>query len=151
MTPPAAVTADRLRVFIDSDVLIAGSASEGGASFVVLHLAGLTLIDCFISRQVQIEVTRNLTRKLPGALPAFRTLVESALQIVPDPSPQSITACHNQADPKDVPILAAAVESQCRFLLTFNTRHFRPTGEIPTVLRPGTFLGRLREYTALLE
>jgi predicted nucleic acid-binding protein len=143
--------ADKLKVFVDSDVLIAGSASARGASFVVLHLADLTVITCIISEQVLVEVERNLIKKLPDALPAFRALVDSALVVVPDPSLEVIAACAAQADPKDAPILAAALENECRFLLTFNTRHYWPESERITVLRPGDFLSRLRQHLMELE
>jgi predicted nucleic acid-binding protein len=142
---------NRLRLFIDSDVLMAGSASTEGASFVVLHLADLTVVTCMVSEQVLAEVTRNLTAKLPAALPAFRALVDSALTSVPDPPPDVVAAYADQADPKDAPILAAAIENECSFLLTFNTRHYWPKGERITVLRPGDFLVRLRQHLAVLD
>ena len=38
-----------VRVFFDSDVMIAGSASASGASFALLHLAELGLIKGYVS------------------------------------------------------------------------------------------------------
>lgn len=141
---------DKLRLFIDSNVLIAGSVSTHGASFVVLQLAELGIVTALISEQVMIEVERNLAIKLPAALPAFRTLVEVTLMRVPDPPPDMIAACARQADLKDAPILAAALQNKCRFLLTHNTRHFWPTGEYPSVVTPGEFLVRLRFHLSAM-
>ena len=60
------------RVFIDTDVLIAGSYSTTGASYIILHLSDLTIIEGLISQQVRVEAERNLQDKLPNALPIFR-------------------------------------------------------------------------------
>jgi len=107
------------RVFVDSDVLFAGaaSASEHGASLVVLRMAEITLIDAVVSEQVIVEVERNLAGYLPTALPMFGQLVGRCLRIVPDPIPAELAVCHDLADPKDTPILAAAVREACPWLI----------------------------------
>ncbi|GAB4457357.1 MAG: hypothetical protein Kow00120_26420 [Anaerolineae bacterium] len=47
--------------------------------------------------------------------------------------------------PKDAPILAAAIENGCRYLVSFNLRDYSPrVGQI-TVSTPGELLPRLRE------
>ena len=76
------------RVFVDADVLFAGAASPSqyGASLLILRLGELTLIDAVASEQVVTEAERNLTAKMPHALPLFRLLVECALTVVPNPS-----------------------------------------------------------------
>jgi predicted nucleic acid-binding protein len=134
------------RVFVDADALIAGSASTSGASHLILRLGELGLIDVMSSAQVRGEVERNLARKVPAALPAFRALAEAACSWVPDPS--KVTALRGQADPKDLPILAAAIQAECEWLVTFNTKHFRPTGNAIRVATPGKFVEALR---SLLE
>ena len=63
------------RLFIDADVLIAGSASTAGASHILLHLSDLTIIEGIISHQVKLEAVRNLRGKMPQALPACRLLL----------------------------------------------------------------------------
>jgi len=51
----------------------------------------------------------------------------------------------------DVSILAAAVLNDCQYLLTFNTRHYRPDANVPvTVLTPGKFVQRLRQAVGRL-
>jgi predicted nucleic acid-binding protein len=78
--------ARKLRVLIDADVLFAGAASPSthGASYTILQLAELTLIECLVSNQVIVEAERNLSEKLPNKLSAFRKLVNCCLQVVPD-------------------------------------------------------------------
>jgi predicted nucleic acid-binding protein len=140
---------DRLRIFIDADVLFAGSASPTGASHLVLELAELGIIEAIVSDQVRREVERNLMAKLPAALPAFRALVDACCRNVADPDPAAsrALAAADLADPKDAPILAAALEHLCSWLLTFNLRDYRPQGRIQVAL-PGDFLVALRERLA---
>jgi len=140
------------RVFVDSDVLFAGaaSASEHGASLVVLRMAEITLIDALVSEQVIVEVERNLADYLPSAIPLFRQLVARCLRVVPDPSADELAICSGLADPKDAPILAAAVREECPWLITFNVRHFQPGHPAITVLRPGEFVQHVRVLLAYL-
>ena len=48
------------------------------------------------------------------------------------------------ADPKDVPILAAAIAQQCQYLITLNEKDFWPITSVITVLRPGSMLQEIR-------
>lgn len=140
------------QVFIDADVLFAGSASpsEYGASLVVLRMAEITLINAIISQQVITEAERNLADKIPAALPAFHLLVQRCLQVVPNPKRTDLATFQGMADEKDLPILATAVREQCTWLLTFNVRHFQPGHSAVTVLNPGSFLTEVRYLLARL-
>lgn len=140
------------RVFLDADVIFAGAAapSEHGASLVLLRMAEITLIEAITSQQAVIEAERNLATKLPPALPAFRLLVSRCLHVVPDPLPADLQCFGNVADREDLPILIAAVQAECPWLVTFNLRHFQPGHPAVTVLRPGDFLLRVRDLLAQL-
>ena len=135
----------RPRLFIDADVLIAGSTSTAGASYILLHLSDLTIIECIISQQVKAEVERNLREKMPQALPAFGLLVESAVKLVDDPDKNQLVSLQGQAHVEDLPLLAAALLHRCHYLVTFNVKHYHPEGERIIVLRPGEFLYRIRQ------
>ena len=141
------------RVFIDADVLFAGAASpsEHGASLVVLRMAEITLIEALTSQQVLTEVERNLAGYLPSTLPAFRMIVSRCLRVVDDPRPVEIMSHYGQADPKDLPILVAAVREACPWLVTFNVRHFQPGHRSVTVVRPGEFVQEVRGLLAHLS
>lgn len=134
------------RVFVDADVIIAGSASpsEHGASLVTLRLGEITLIDAVTSRQAITEAERNLAAKIPDALTTFRLLVERSLRVVPDPSRRDLAAYGGIADPEDLPILVAAVRERCQWLVTFNVDDFVPGHPDVKVLRPGAFIQRVR-------
>ncbi len=139
-------------VFIDADVLFAGSASasEHGASLVVLRLSEITLIKAITSEQVITEVERNLTQKLPAALPAFRLLVSRCLTVVNNPPRAELVNFAGLADIKDLPILVTAVREQCSWLVFYNTRPFQPGHPDMTVLQPGAFIQRVRHLLAHL-
>ncbi len=142
-----------IRIFYDADVLIAGSASTEGASHVLLQLSELTLVDGVTSPHVIAEVERNLLRKLPAALPAFRLLTEAALRLVDDAPVDLSTRLveARAAHPKDIPILSAAIACGADFLCTFNTRHFRMRRDRPRVMNPGSMLARIRVSLARLS
>lgn len=141
------MTATKLRVFVDADVLFAGAASpsEHSASLVVLRLAEITLIDALTSQQVISESERNLAAYLPRALPAFRLIISRCLTVVSDPLPMEVASFGDLASPKDLPILAAAVNSSCPWLVTFNLRHYQPGHPSVAVVQPGEFVRQVRE------
>jgi len=129
---------------MDADVLFAGAASVTGASHVILQLGELGIIEVGVPEQARIEAERNLTSKLPAALPAFRTLVGACTTPLPM-APRAISnrlARAGHADPKDAPILAAALAGDCRWLVTFNVRDYRT--DLLRVSEPGPFLEDLR-------
>jgi predicted nucleic acid-binding protein len=148
--PPASLS--NPRVFVDADVLFAGAAAPGqhGASLVVLRMAEITLVEAVTSRQVVDEAERNLQGKLPKMLPVFGLIVSRCLSVVPDPKRADLVPHAGLADPKDLPILVAAVREKCPWLITFNVRHYRPGHENVTVLRPGEFVSRMRDLLAYL-
>ncbi len=140
------------RVFVDANVLFAGAASpsEHSASLVALRLAEITLVEALTSEQVIVEAERNLAKKLPQALPAFRLLVSRCLRVVPDPQPTDLLPHAGLADPKDLPILITPVREHCPWLVTFNVRHFQPGHPAVTALRPGEFVLHVRDLLAHL-
>lgn len=141
------------RIFIDDDVLFAGSASpnEHSASNVILRMAELTLIDAITSNQVITEVERNILNKIPRALPAFQLLVSRSLKVVVDPEPAEMEAHIGSADPADLPILIAAKREGCKLLATFNIRHYQPGIPSVTVLKPGDLVLRVRYLLSQLS
>ena len=145
--------AHKPRVFVDADVLFAGSASanRNSASQVVLRMAEITLIDAITSEQVITECERNLAVKIPAALSSFRLLVERCLQIVPDPAAEDLSAYRGLADPKDLPLLVAALQNKCAWFVTFNLRHYQPGHPNIHVLSPGNFVLQVRDTLTRLS
>lgn len=135
---------------MDADVLFAGAASsnEHSASLLILRLAEITLIEAITSRQVITEVERNLENKLPAALPLFKLLVSRCLRVVKDPESEEIRQAQGRAQAKDLPILVAAREAGCRWLVTFNLKDFSPGFPEVVSLTPGDFILNLRALLA---
>ncbi|MGH2771778.1 MAG: PIN domain-containing protein [Actinomycetota bacterium] len=138
----------RPRVFFDSDVLIAGSASSTGAARVLLRLSELGLIEGVGSPQTRAEAERNLATKLPQALDAFRSLADHCCRWAGEPKRQTLQSLAGQAERNDLPILASAVENDCGYLVTFNTRHYHPQPGAISVVTPGDLLKEIRDLLA---
>jgi hypothetical protein len=70
-----------LRVFIDSDVLFAGSSFPNihSASNVKFQIDEIVLIKVVAREQVTAEVSRNLGEKMPEALPIFKRIVRRCI------------------------------------------------------------------------
>ena len=140
-----------LRVMVDANVLFAGSASpsDRSASTVVLRLSDLTLIDGVASEQVVAEAEKNLDEKVPAAVPRFQEMTAACLRVVSDPTSDEVLALDGLADPKDLPILVAAVREGCDVLVTFNERDYRPGHPGIEVVTPGVLVQRVRRLVAL--
>ena len=74
-----------------------------------------------------------------------------SLHTVSDPQPCDLAAYKGQADPKDLPILVAALKERCSYLLTFNVRHFAPATPDIIVQQPSGFLITVRSLLGMLK
>ena len=135
-------------IFVDACVLIAGAGSRGGASRAVLMMAEIGLFRLVLSRQVLDECERNLSKKLPAALPIFAELLANIEpEIVPDPAAEEAARWENIVAPKDAPILAAAVLAAPDRFLTLDVQDF--TAEVAAeagliIQTPAEFVQELR-------
>ncbi len=140
-----------IRVFFDADVIIAGSASQIGASFLLLQLCELGLLNGLTSKQVVEECKRNIRKKLPKAEPFFKQIIKYSLEIVPNPKSKVIKTYQQEAHLKDVPILAAALETKAQYLLTFNISHYWPDADRNILIcKPGDLLQKIRQQLTQL-
>ena len=115
----------RIKVFIDISVLIAGVASVTGASAAVLDLCEAEIIQMVISRQVLVEADRNFSAKLPGLVDQFRHFIRNLAPVmVEDPSAPVAEKTATLIDRKDAAILAAAIEAKVGYLTTLDKKHF---------------------------
>ena len=136
-------------VFVDANILIAGSASRTGASRAILGLAEIGLIQLIVTRQVVDETERNIRLKLPQALPVFaELLMHLNLQILDDPQQTEFSRWFAVIEEKDAPILEAAVQVSPNYFLTLNTKDFTPAVGAATGLTiqtPADFIQNVRE------
>jgi predicted nucleic acid-binding protein len=139
----------RWRVFLDTSAFIAGIISPTGAAREVLRLCEAGVVDLMISRQVLTEADRNLSEKLPALIPDFRQWIHQLSPIlVEDPSQKEVVKAVRIIHPKDAPILAAAINAEVDYLITWNTRHFHKSPVVRAVsfkiMTPGEFLEEFR-------
>ena len=113
------------RIFADASVLVAGAGSRTGASRAVLVMAEIGLYRLVVSRQVLDEAERNLRKKLPAALPVFAELMMAINpEVVPDSGLEEVIRWQSVIEPKDAPILAAAVAASPDRFLTLDVKDF---------------------------
>lgn len=138
---------DPVVVCLDADVVIAGLFSTTGASHAILVLAEIGLLRGVIPEAVVSEVRRNLDDKLPEALPAFESLLKAAFVNVYRPGAADLRSAKPLSHAKDVPVMAAALGSKSKMLVTHNTRHFRSTETI-RIVRPRELVEEARAWMA---
>jgi putative PIN family toxin of toxin-antitoxin system len=115
----------KIKVFIDTNVLIAGVASVTGASAAVLDLCEAEILQMVISPQVLVEADRNFSSKLPNLVIQFRQFIRDlAPLMVEDPPAKAVERAAGLIDRKDAAILAAAIESEVDYLITLDKKHF---------------------------
>lgn len=138
---------DPFVVCLDADVIIAGLFSTTGASHAVLVLAEIGLLRTVVPEAVASEVRRNLNDKLPGALPAFDSLLKAAFVTVYRPAAADLRSAKPLSHSKDAPVMAAALGSGSTVLVTHNTRHFKSTATVQ-VMRPRELVEQVRAWMA---
>lgn len=141
----------RPKAFLDTNALIAGIASAKGAARAVLQLAETGLIEVIVSKQVIVEADRNIEDKLPEMLSEYREFIKFLAPVLVDDPPQGkIKRFLTVINPDDAPILAAAVNADADFLITWNRKHFIgkniPIHSSLKIVTPGEFLKYFREY-----
>ncbi len=139
------------KVFLDTSALIAGIASAKGAARAVLQLAETGLIEVIVSRQVIVEADRNIEDKLPEMLSEYREFIKFlAPVLVDDPLRGEIKRFLTVINPDDAPILAAAVNANADFLITWDRKHYIGKNihihSDMKIVTPGEFLKYFREY-----
>ena len=139
----------RWRIFLDTSAFIAGIISPTGAAREVLRLCEAEVVDLMVSRQVLTEADRNLSEKLPALIPDFRHWIHRlSPTLVEDPSWKEVARTARIIHAKDAPILAAAMNAEVDYLITWNTRHFHKPQVAKAVrfkiMTPGEFLEEFR-------
>jgi len=119
----------KLKVFVDTNVLISGLASSTGASGAVLDLCEAEVIQMVISQQVIVEADRNVLAKVPRLVNLFRKFIRDLKPLlIDDPRPSEVKEALAIVGQKDASILAAAVKGKVDFLVTLDKKHFLSSG-----------------------
>jgi putative PIN family toxin of toxin-antitoxin system len=138
------------RVFLDSNVIFSGLYSSGGAPGIILELFMRGKIRVVVSQQVLEEVVRTLKEKLPGALPALKTLlVNTPPEIVKDPLVSEITRWADRLQAGEAAILAAAASAEPDCFISGDSHFIAVPGLAAAagieILTPAQFLKSLED------
>jgi predicted nucleic acid-binding protein len=138
----------RLRLFLDSNVLIGGMVARWGLDKAVLSLCAARVCRLVLAEAVREEVEANLllhASHLPVAesemlLTGYEDLLRLVNpQVIAHPENTTVLASrHLIAHAADVPVLLSAIEARPDWLLTHNTKHFTPKVAQTTGLRIAT-------------
>ncbi len=115
----------KIKIFIDSNVLIAGLASDKGASHKLLKLIEARMIEAYFCQLIFEEVERNLKKKLPESLPYLYGAIK-ILSLNNLPTSRKLDKKLNRFFPKksDQTIFETANKIQLDFFVTLNRKHF---------------------------
>lgn len=119
---------NRLRVFLDSNVIFSGLYHSGGTLGLILKHCVEGKFTAVICPLVLEEVIRTIKGKLPASVQDLRRLTVSIpWEMVKDPSPQRVAEWSGVIHIEDAVILAAAVDSKLDVLVTGDKDFFSNT------------------------
>ncbi len=140
----------KLRVFLDSNVILSGLISDQGAPRLILDVLGLGLpsIQGVTGRFNLTEIERNIARKIPAVFTIFNDcLPKLDLEIVPVPFSEELKPYAGIVDDKDFPVLASAMMGRADFFVTGDKKPLSQIAAQNTLsfraLLPGEFLDRV--------
>ena len=142
-----------LTLFFDANVLIAGSFSQSGASFLLLQLCELGLLKGFTCKQAIDECREAIREKLPEAEPIFEKIIANSVEVLPNSTWPEMNELKDIAHRKDVQILAVAIKAGANYLVTFDTEDFHPDPKLGLIVcKPGELLKMIKgKLTELAE
>lgn len=135
----------RLKVFLDSNVIISGLFSDKGAPRIILDILSLDLpmLAGATGEYNIIEIERSLSNKMPDVMPVYRKYLRILnLDVIPLPSARDIKKLSGQITDKDIPVLASAINGNADFLVTGDKKDFsKLKGKFSfEILSPAEFL-----------
>jgi predicted nucleic acid-binding protein len=138
-----------LRIFFDSNVILSALFSDRGAPRRIFDVlaARMPPLQPLVGAYNILEIERNLGKRLPGAWPAARGLIDQlGFEIVPLPEPDAVAAWAPFVAAKDAPVVASAVAAKASVLVTGDKRDLlalkAPQLPFP-ILPPAEFLDAL--------
>ncbi len=141
-------TRRRIRLFLDSNVLMGGIVSSWGLDKATLSLCAARVCKLVLAEAVRDEVEENLlvhAERLPSLdaeqlVEDYHRLIKlTDPELVPYPDKALVRSSRQLIrHAPDVPVLLSAIASKPDWLLTHNTRHFTKTVARRTSLRIAT-------------
>ena len=135
-----------IKVFLDANVFFAAAYSSTGGSFYILELARKDKITVFTSRLAVKEAEKNLRDKASEEVldRFYNFMSEIDIKFVEANRDLAKRKFAKIAGEKDAPILAAALKSGAKFLITLDRKHLLNIGFpiVPDlrIVTPGKFI-----------
>jgi predicted nucleic acid-binding protein len=130
--------------------------SDKGAPRIILDLLSLHLpgIIGITGEYNLVEVERNLTRKLPKALPVYQEyLPKLSLTVIPFPTVEELTEYCGAINNKDLPVLLSAIKGGADFLVTGDNKDFSLINDSHRyslrVVSPAEFLEKIEKLISV--
>lgn len=141
-----------MRLFLDTNVLLSAMLFPQGraAAFLRRAITGHTIV---LSAYVIEELYVVFARKFPAKVDALETFL-AALPFEEVAAPHDRRMPHHPEprDPKDAPVVDAAIRSSCDYLVTGDKDlHVLARDEHPKIITPGSFLTLDEESSELFE
>ena len=150
----------RIRLFLDSNVLIAGIVSSWGLDKAILSLCAAKVCKFVLAEVVRDEAEQALLMQpeLSSAdsvqlMQGYRRLIKlTKPELIPYPDAGLVRANRSLIQHEaDVPVLLSAIASKPDWLLTHNKKHFTKAVARRASLRIGTPADFFRTLSALFE
>ena len=136
-----------IKVFVDSDVIISSLISEKGAAYFLLYKQKVNFVISNISK-IELE---GVVDRLKLNQNKLKDLIKRKFKVVKLTKDIPSTKKNFEdytSDSDDAHIIAGAIKTKAKFLLTYNLRHFnkqRISKDLGiTVLTPAQYLQHLR-------
>ncbi len=134
-----------LTIFFDANVLIAGSCSQSGSSFLLLQLCELGLLKGFTCKQAIDECREAIGDKLSEAEPIFEKIIANSVEVLSNSTGSTMNELKDMAHRKDLQILTVAVKAGANYLVTFDTEDFHPDPKLGLIVcKPGELLRQIQ-------
>jgi putative PIN family toxin of toxin-antitoxin system len=140
----------RIRVFLDSNIYIAGLVSATGASAEILRLAEADVFQIITSKLIFEEVERNFKKKLPEFLPFWYYAIDCLkIHIFKDISQTKPEFTKFFPKSTDQIIFETALKLCPDYFVSLNRKHFHQSKIIAIanfpILTPANFLHACRK------
>ena len=116
----------KIRVFLDTSVIIAAVLSPTGGARQVFYLGEAGILDLVVGPNVLREADEVVRRKVPVSLPLLAQLLAAGrVETAPKPTQKQIeTAQARFQYPPDAHVLAEAMATQPAWFITHDQEHF---------------------------
>lgn len=127
-----------MRIFLDANILFSAAGSAGAIRHLLAMASDAGHLLC-ADAYVIAEARRNVAAKAPHAVAAVAALdaLVARLEVSGALAPPLPGTVAPSLDPKDRPVLAAAIMMRCDVLVTGDRTHFGPLFDAPF---EGTFV-----------